>query len=80
MLFILVWCYNANCASADEQKRYYKPFYCSSIDFKVFDFHIAEPQLSHTLRSPLFDVRALQEYILICCQRPQGGLIDKPET
>lgn len=48
--------------------------------FKMFDFHIAEPQLSHTLRNPLFDVRALQEYILICCQRPQGGLIDKPET
>lgn len=26
----------------------------------------------------LFDERALQEYILICCQHPQGGLIDKP--
>ncbi|CAG9764707.1 unnamed protein product [Ceutorhynchus assimilis] len=26
----------------------------------------------------LFDERALQEYILICCQNPHGGLIDKP--
>uniref|UniRef100_A0AAR5QH13 Protein farnesyltransferase subunit beta n=1 Tax=Dendroctonus ponderosae TaxID=77166 RepID=A0AAR5QH13_DENPD len=26
----------------------------------------------------LFDERALQEYILICCQYSQGGLIDKP--
>ncbi|KAF5270211.1 hypothetical protein FQA39_LY08425 [Lamprigera yunnana] len=26
----------------------------------------------------LFDQRALQEYILICCQNPSGGLLDKP--
>ncbi|XP_018568931.1 protein farnesyltransferase subunit beta [Anoplophora glabripennis] len=26
----------------------------------------------------LFDERALQEYILICCQNPSGGLLDKP--
>lgn len=26
----------------------------------------------------LFDERALQEYILFCCQGPSGGLIDKP--
>ncbi|CAH1975928.1 unnamed protein product [Acanthoscelides obtectus] len=26
----------------------------------------------------LFDERALQEYLLICCQNPTGGLIDKP--
>ncbi|KAH7941942.1 hypothetical protein HPB49_018685 [Dermacentor silvarum] len=26
----------------------------------------------------LFDQDALQEYILICCQEPAGGLIDKP--
>ncbi|XP_023293265.2 protein farnesyltransferase subunit beta [Lucilia cuprina] len=26
----------------------------------------------------LFDVGALQEYILLCCQKPNGGLIDKP--
>lgn len=38
-----------------------------------------EPHLSHILRKPLFDVNALQEYILICCQRPQGGLLDKPD-
>lgn len=26
----------------------------------------------------LFDERALQEYLLICCQTPSGGLLDKP--
>ena len=26
----------------------------------------------------LFNREALQEYILICCQKPHGGLIDKP--
>ncbi|XP_017102764.2 protein farnesyltransferase subunit beta [Drosophila bipectinata] len=26
----------------------------------------------------LFDVEALQEYILLCCQKQNGGLIDKP--
>ncbi|XP_055679895.1 protein farnesyltransferase subunit beta [Lutzomyia longipalpis] len=27
---------------------------------------------------PMFYSEALQEYILICCQRPSGGFIDKP--
>lgn len=27
----------------------------------------------------LFDQAALQEYLLICCQHPLGGLIDKPQ-
>ncbi|XP_015910439.1 protein farnesyltransferase subunit beta [Parasteatoda tepidariorum] len=27
----------------------------------------------------MFDQRALQEYLLICCQAPHGGMIDKPE-
>lgn len=27
----------------------------------------------------IFDQEALQEYILICCQHPWGGLLDKPE-
>ena len=26
----------------------------------------------------MFDERALQEYILTCCQHPHGGLLDKP--
>lgn len=26
----------------------------------------------------LFDQEALQEYLLICCQHPHGGLLDKP--
>jgi len=30
--------------------------------------------MEHTL----FDVEALQEYILLCCQKQNGGLIDKP--
>lgn len=39
-----------------------------------------DPHLSQILKKPLFDLRALQEYIIICCQRQQGGLIDKPDT
>ncbi|XP_050297473.1 protein farnesyltransferase subunit beta [Anthonomus grandis grandis] len=31
-----------------------------------------------TPKEHLFDARALQEYILICCQHPQGGIVDKP--
>ncbi|XP_066254883.1 protein farnesyltransferase subunit beta [Euwallacea similis] len=31
-----------------------------------------------TPKGHLFDERALQEYILICCQNLQGGLVDKP--
>ncbi|XP_075146075.1 farnesyl transferase beta subunit [Haematobia irritans] len=30
------------------------------------------------LKKALFDVGALQEYILLCCQKSNGGLIDKP--
>nr|CAH7760194.1 unnamed protein product [Callosobruchus chinensis] len=32
----------------------------------------------NTPKHHLFDERALQEYLLICCQNPSGGLIDKP--
>lgn len=51
----------------------------------VFNFHSLsciriEPYLSCILKKPVFDVRALQEYIFICCQRQSGGLIDKPDT
>lgn len=28
----------------------------------------------------LFDQGALQEYLLICCQHPYGGFLDKPDT
>jgi len=31
-----------------------------------------------SLGSCLFDSRALQRYVLVCCQCPSGGLIDKP--
>lgn len=37
------------------------------------------PQYSDILKKPVFNVTALQEYVLICCQRPQGGLLDKPD-
>ncbi len=26
----------------------------------------------------MFDQESLQEYLLICCQDPRGGLLDKP--
>ncbi|RZC40958.1 protein farnesyltransferase subunit beta [Asbolus verrucosus] len=32
----------------------------------------------YEVKQHLFDARALQEYILGCCQHPQGGLLDKP--
>lgn len=37
-----------------------------------------EPFLGELTERPFFDRRALQEYVLICCQRPEGGLLDKP--
>lgn len=39
-------------------------------------FSLGKESLS--MESWLFDQDALQEYILICCQDPSGGLIDKP--
>ncbi|KAH0949090.1 hypothetical protein HN011_006220 [Eciton burchellii] len=38
-------------------------------------------KLGKTFNDPehwLFNQEALQEYILVCCQHPQGGLLDKP--
>lgn len=35
-----------------------------------------DPAIDH--QSWIFDQRALQEYILVCCQHAGGGLIDKP--
>lgn len=37
-----------------------------------------EPELNSFMKRSLFHREALQEYILICCQKPSGGLIDKP--
>lgn len=37
-----------------------------------------DPDVGAFMKRPLFHREALQEYILICCQRPSGGLIDKP--
>lgn len=37
-----------------------------------------EPLLRDIIKRPLFNRGALQEYVLICCQRPNGGLLDKP--
>ncbi|CAD6991177.1 protein farnesyltransferase subunit beta [Ceratitis capitata] len=35
-------------------------------------------QEGESLKESLFDTGALQEYILLCCQKANGGLIDKP--
>ncbi|XP_017469118.1 PREDICTED: protein farnesyltransferase subunit beta [Rhagoletis zephyria] len=35
-------------------------------------------QEGELLKPSLFDTSALQEYILLCCQKANGGLIDKP--
>lgn len=40
---------------------------------------LAEGYLSGSLKIPLFNGTALQEYVIICCQRQQGGLLDKPD-
>lgn len=47
----------------------------------IFFFLFPESQLANILKTPLFNGSALQEYILICCQRPGsgGGLLDKPD-
>lgn len=37
-----------------------------------------EPELRQLIKRPLFNRGALQEYVLICCQKSTGGLIDKP--
>lgn len=39
----------------------------------TFLFTDGQPPKNH-----LFDQRALQEYLLICCQNLHGGLLDKP--
>lgn len=31
-----------------------------------------------SVSSWMFERKALQEYILLCCQNPGGGLLDKP--
>lgn len=48
----------------------------SSITEYLFCVLVGE---SVVLDEHLFSNKALQEYILICCQAPFGGLIDKPE-
>lgn len=45
---------------------------------KPFVQNEEEAEYKAHLKSPMFHRGALQEYILICCQRPTGGLIDKP--
>uniref|UniRef100_A0A1A9WH29 Protein farnesyltransferase subunit beta n=1 Tax=Glossina brevipalpis TaxID=37001 RepID=A0A1A9WH29_9MUSC len=39
---------------------------------------IISNQNNQSIPKTLFDVGALQEYILLCCQKANGGLIDKP--
>ncbi|XP_065211729.1 protein farnesyltransferase subunit beta [Planococcus citri] len=40
------------------------------------NFNLLEDE--QAISKHLFSHRALQEYILICCQHPSGGLLDKP--
>ncbi|CAG8450622.1 795_t:CDS:10 [Ambispora gerdemannii] len=37
-----------------------------------------EEELAKFIAQPLFDRESLQEYILVSCQSPSGGLMDKP--
>ncbi|XP_063078350.1 protein farnesyltransferase subunit beta [Engraulis encrasicolus] len=37
-----------------------------------------EGESTLSLRNWMFEQQALQEYILLCCQNPAGGLLDKP--
>lgn len=41
-------------------------------------FYYARKQLFADSKC-LFDNKALQEFIMICCQEKQGGLRDKPD-
>ncbi|KAK7586034.1 hypothetical protein V9T40_003910 [Parthenolecanium corni] len=45
----------------------------------IYEMLNGEVGESVVLDEHLFSNKALQEYILICCQAPFGGLIDKPE-
>jgi len=50
--------------------------------FPLLQFVFAKTdQYSETLNTEkwLFNQEALQEYLLICCQHPMGGLLDKPD-
>lgn len=46
--------------------KYFSKYYC---------FFLENKELVETV---LFNQGALQEYIIVCCQSPDGGLIDKP--
>lgn len=37
-----------------------------------------DPESRDFIKNPVFHREALQEYVLICCQRSAGGLLDKP--
>ncbi|CAG8511837.1 12144_t:CDS:10 [Rhizophagus irregularis] len=43
------------------------------------DVEQSNSEVSKYIAQSLFDREALQEYILIACQSPKGGLIDKPK-
>lgn len=51
-------------------------FLVPPMDFTTFPSLPGDPALSMT--HWMFDQSALQEYILLCCQCPAGGLLDKP--
>ncbi|CAG8596051.1 16768_t:CDS:10 [Funneliformis caledonium] len=45
---------------------------------RQYEKDVANSEDTQCIYRPLFDREALQEYILIACQSPKGGLIDKP--
>ncbi|WAR18870.1 FNTB-like protein [Mya arenaria] len=44
----------------------------------ILTMHSTKDDSSLSAESWLFHQKALQEYVLVCCQYPGGGLIDKP--
>lgn len=45
----------------------------------ITQYHFLKPGESELSRQRwMFEQQALQEYILLCCQNPTGGLLDKP--
>ena len=44
----------------------------------VFPVCVCTGDTTLSMERWMFEQQALQEYILLCCQNPAGGLLDKP--
>jgi hypothetical protein len=51
---------------------------CGQIENEVRGVEQGSGEEGESLGEPLFNARALQAYILLCCQQADGGLRDKP--